>query len=86
MPQVLISGTFNEGIRMKRFWPSLKSGREYQEKSESYSCLDMETRPFSSFTTFQTLDYRISKNSQANPCGSFRDNKQGPLNKYAKFH
>ena len=41
---------------------------------------------FSCFSTLQNLDYRISKNIQANPCGFIRDNKQGPLNKYAKFH
>ena len=35
------------------------------------------------FSTFQTLDYRISKNIPANPCEFIRDNKKGPLNKCA---
>ena len=37
------------------------------------------------FSTFKTLDYRISKNVQANPCGFIPDNKKGPLNNRAKF-
>ena len=42
----------------------------------------MGTRPhFRVFSTFQTLDYRISKNVQANRCGFIRDNKKGPVNK-----
>ena len=31
---------------------------------------------FLCFSTFQTLDYRISKNIQANPCGFIRNNKK----------
>ena len=38
------------------------------------------------FCTFQTLDYRISKTIQGNPCGFIHDNKNGPQNKCAKFH
>ena len=34
---------------------------------------------FSCFSTFQTMDYRISKNVEANLCGFIRDNKKGPL-------
>ena len=41
---------------------------------------------FSYFSTFQSLDYRISENIEANPCGFNCDNKKGPLNKYTKFH
>ena len=37
------------------------------------------------FSTFQTLDYRIFKNIQANLCRFIRDNKQGPLNKCANL-
>ena len=41
---------------------------------------------FSCFSTFQTLDYKISKNNEANPSGFIRDNKKGPLKKCANFH
>ena len=55
-------------------------------KSASFSCFDMGTRPlFRIFSTFQTLDYRISKNIQANPCGFILDNKKGPLSKVPSF-
>ena len=37
------------------------------------------------FSTFQILDYRISKNFQANPCGFIPENKKGPL-KYVEPH
>ena len=39
----------------------------------------------SSVSTFETLNHRISKNIQANPCGFTGDSKKGPLNKCAKF-
>ena len=39
----------------------------------------MGTRPFLCFPTFQTLDYRLSKKVQANPCGFIRNNKKGAL-------
>ena len=42
MPKGLISGKFNERIRMKRFWSCLKSIRN---KSTRFSCLDIATRP-----------------------------------------
>ena len=57
-----------------------------RNKSASFSCLDMGMRPLFVFSTFQTLDYRISKNVQANSCGFIPDNKKRPLNKCAKFH
>ena len=41
---------------------------------------------FSCFSTFQALDYKISKTIQAEPCGFIRDEKKGLLNKFAKFH
>ena len=31
MPKCLISGKFNEGIRVKRFWSCFESDREYKE-------------------------------------------------------
>ena len=40
---------------------------------------------FSCFSTFQTLDYRIFKNIQANLCGFIRDNKQEPRNNCVNF-
>ena len=36
-------------------------------------------------STFQTLNYSISKCVQVNPCGFIRDKKKGPLNQCAKF-
>ena len=41
MAKGLISGTFNEEIRTKRFWSCFKSGRN---KYASFSCLDIGTR------------------------------------------
>ena len=51
-----------------------------------FSASTWERCYFFVFSTFQTLDYRIFKNIQANLCGFILDNKQGPLNKYANFH
>ena len=86
MPKGLISGTFNEGMRMKRFGNVSSLARNTRNKSKSFSFLDMETRPLFMFSTFQIFDYRISKNIQANPCVFKCDNKKGPPNKRAKFH
>ena len=90
MPEGLISASFNEVIRMKRFLSCFKYGREIPginlQVSHAFTwerghlpCL---------FSTSQTLDYRVSmsKNIQANPYGFILDNKKGPLNKGAKFH
>ena len=82
MPKGLISGKFNEGIRMNRFWSSfrhvLNLAGNIRNKSASLSCLDIEARPlFVVLFTFQTLDYSISKKVQANPCGFVRENKEG---------
>ena len=41
---------------------------------------------FSCVSTFETLDYRISKNFEANPCEFIGNNKKGALNKYDKLH
>ena len=41
---------------------------------------------FSCFSTFQILDYSISKNAHTNPYGFIRDNKKGLPDKFAKFH
>ena len=83
MPKGLISGTFNERIHanetllvMLQVWqgtpginPQIFLPRHGNEATF-----------FVFFSNFQTLDYRISKNVQANPCGFIRDNKEGPLN------
>ena len=37
-------------------------------------------------STFQSLDYRMSKSILANPCGFICNKKKGPLNKYENFH
>ena len=76
----------NEGTRMKRFWSSFKSGREYQEQILKFSLPPLEGGNFLCFSTYQNLDYRISKNMQAKLCGFIRDNKKGPLKKCTKFH
>ena len=54
--------------------------------SQVFSASTPEQGHFFVFSTFQNLDYRISKNVQANPCGFIRDNKKGLLNKCAKFY
>ena len=74
-------------VRMKRFWSFSSLGGNTRNKSASFSCLHMRTRPhFRIFSTFHNLDYRISKIIKANSCGFICDNKKGPLNKCAKFH
>ena len=62
-------------------------GREYQEQIRKFFLSSTGERGhFSCFSTFQSLDYKLSKNVKANSCGFILHNKKGPLNKCAKFH
>ena len=78
MTESLSSGTFNEGIRTKRFWSCFKSVGNVRIKSARFPASTWEQGHFL-FSTFQTFNYSISKNIQANPCGFIRDNKKGSL-------
>ena len=50
-----------------------------------FPALTWERGHFFLFSTFQTLDYSITKTVQSNPCGFIRHSKKGPINKFAKF-
>ena len=87
MPEGHISGMPYEGLQMKRFWSCFKSGKHCQEKIRKiFLPRHGNEATFAYFSTFQTLDYSISKNIQTIPCGFIRHHKIGPLNKCAKFH
>ena len=52
---------------MKHFGHVSSLAGNTRNKYANFPCLDMGTRPSSCFSIFQTLDYRISDNVQANP-------------------
>ena len=56
-----------------------------QINSQVFPASTWEGGHFSCFFTIQTLDYRISKNVKADPCGFICNNSKGTLNKSAKF-
>ena len=53
--------------------------------SQVFPATTWERGHFLCFSNFQNLDYRISKNVQANPCGFIRDNKKGLLTDVPNF-
>ena len=86
---LLISGTFKEGIWMKRFWSCCKSGIRQGIPGinpQVFSTLALEGDHFLCFSTFQAFDYKISKNIEINPWRLVLDNKKGPPNNCAKFY
>ena len=87
MPKGLISGTFNEGIEKNAFGHVSSLAGNNRNKSASFSCLGMGTRPlFHVFFHFPNFGLLNLKNVQANPCGFGRNNEKGPLNKCAMFN
>ena len=62
VPEGLISGTFNEGIPTKRFLVMFQGWRNNRNKSTSFSCLDMGTRPLFVFFHFSNFELQHFQN------------------------